>query len=381
MKLSFLSNFAVAFLSISSDNVKQLDPGSLLTSNSFNCSNTLSKFEKRGTDFPESISHLDTIKLLQPNASWLFNTVAYLSSAYPDRYYNSDHGEEAALWLLHQINSIITSNKIDYDGSIRSHVSASAELIQHTWKQPSIIARITPVHNSVSINKSKTKKKKKKNSIIIISSHLDSKSLIFPGIFPSPGADDNASGCATILEAFRLLLGHFTAHPKQLINEIQFHWYSGEEVGLKGSRAVLSNTTLVPKSRVRAQLHQDMTGFVPRNSNTRYFSLIRDNTNSSLNKFVMALVRALFSNNDRKDDKIKTLKIEINDRCGYGCSDHFAAHEAGIPVSYLFEAPLHLANPFTHTPLDTVDRLDAKKMADHAQVVVGFAIELGQHRF
>jgi leucyl aminopeptidase len=396
MKLSFLSNFAFSLLPFSSSSaLRKIDPETPLQDIIINDSNTLNKLEKRGRGFPESIAHIDTIMSLQPNASRLFDTVAYLSSTFPNRYYNSNHGKTASLWLLRQIEAIIASHNNGNEGQSRdgnsgSHVSASVELIEHSWKQPSLIARITPVRSSASAGNTKTQqktnikknRKKKKSSIIVVSSHLDTKNFFFSGITLSPGADDNASGCATILEGFRLLLAYFTIHPEQLANEIQFHWYAGEEAGLKGSRAVLSNSTLIPTGRVRAQLHQDMTGFMPRSSSSsaRYFSLIRDNTDSALNKFVSLIVRTLF-NDSGKEEEISMLEIEMNDRCGYGCSDHFAAHEAGIPVSYLFEAPLRLANPFVHTPLDTVDRLDAGKMADHAHVVVGFAIELGQHQF
>lgn len=396
MKLSFLSNFAFSLLPFSSSStLRKIDPGTSIHDIIKDGSNTLSNLEKRGGSFPESIAHIDTIMSLQPNASRLFDTVAYLSSTFPDRYYNSNHGKMASLWLLRQIETIIASY-INVNegqspfGNSGSRVSVSVELIEHPWKQPSLIARITPVQSSASAGNTKTQKKtnnnknrkKKKTSVIVVSSHLDTKNFFFSGITPSPGADDNASGCATILEGFRLVLAHFTTHPDQLANEIQFHWYAGEEAGLKGSRAVLSNTTLVPRARVRAQLHQDMTGFMPRSSssNARYFSLIRDNTNLALNKFITLILRTLFHDSS-KEGETSILEIEMNDRCGYGCSDHFAAHEAGIPVSYLFEAPLRLANPFAHTPLDTVDRLDAGKMADHARVVVGFALELGQYQF
>lgn len=69
--------------------------------------------------------------------------------------------------------------------------------------------------------------------VVIISAHLDSKSekrLIF-----APGADDNASGCAAILELVRIL-SMYTFE-----NSIRFIIFSGEEYGWKGSAAYVKS--------------------------------------------------------------------------------------------------------------------------------------------
>ena len=62
------------------------------------------------------------------------------------------------------------------------------------------------------------------NEIIVIGGHFDS-------VPRSPGANDNASGVATLMEAARVLA------PLQMARTIQFVPFSGEELGLFGSAA------------------------------------------------------------------------------------------------------------------------------------------------
>lgn len=54
---------------------------------------------------------------------------------------------------------------------------------------------------------------------------------LFP-LLPAPGADDDASGCASILEAFRVLA---QSGYVPLRGPVELHWYAGEEGGLLGS--------------------------------------------------------------------------------------------------------------------------------------------------
>jgi hypothetical protein len=63
--------------------------------------------------------------------------------------------------------------------------------------------------------------------VIMLTAHFDD----MPGSGIAPGADDNASGSATLLEAARLLVGHTL--PRTVI----IVWFTGEEQGLKGSAA------------------------------------------------------------------------------------------------------------------------------------------------
>ncbi len=73
---------------------------------------------------------------------------------------------------------------------------------------------------------------------VILSAHLDSTSPASTRETLAPGADDNASGSAALLEAARLFRDLPFQHTIRLI------WFTGEEQGLVGSRAYASDHDL-----------------------------------------------------------------------------------------------------------------------------------------
>ena len=71
----------------------------------------------------------------------------------------------------------------------------------------------------------------------------------------SPGADDNSSGVAALLEVARVVAGAPTRRT------IRFCFFGGEEVGLRGSAAHLEALGADAQTRVTAALHLDSVGF------------------------------------------------------------------------------------------------------------------------
>jgi leucyl aminopeptidase len=63
--------------------------------------------------------------------------------------------------------------------------------------------------------------------IVMLTAHFDD----VPSTGLAPGADDNASGSATLVEAARLLSGHSFPRTVKIV------WFTGEEQGLRGSAA------------------------------------------------------------------------------------------------------------------------------------------------
>lgn len=68
----------------------------------------------------------------------------------------------------------------------------------------------------------------------------------------APGADDNASGTAVLLEVLRVLV----AAKYQPSTSVEFHWYAGEEPGLLGSLTVAKKFH-EEQMQVRAMLQLD----------------------------------------------------------------------------------------------------------------------------
>ena len=88
----------------------------------------------------------------------------------------------------------------------------------------------------------------------IIGGHYDSTSEI--PLLAAPGAEDNASGCAGVLEMARI----FTAHPPEAT--VMFICYSGEEQGLFGSEDHVGDLIAAGDlSKVKSVLNLDMIGY------------------------------------------------------------------------------------------------------------------------
>lgn len=88
--------------------------------------------------------------------------------------------------------------------------------------------------------------------IVILSAHLDSTSAINPDIL-APGAEDNASGAAALLEAARIFRGF------KFQRTIQIVWFTGEEQGLLGSKAFVDS--LETSRKVIGAVNLDMFGY------------------------------------------------------------------------------------------------------------------------
>ena len=72
-----------------------------------------------------------------------------------------------------------------------------------------------------------------------------------------PGADDNASGCAAILEIAQA----FQSLEKKPLRSLLFLWVTGEEIGLFGSQSYVNNP-LFPLENTVVDLNIDMIGRV-----------------------------------------------------------------------------------------------------------------------
>ena len=193
------------------------------------------------------------------------------------------------------------------------------------------------------------------NEIIVLGGHLDS---INQRGGNAPGADDNASGSASLIEAFRVLINQ-----PQTERTIEFFWYAGEESGLLGS-AEIAKDYAVNKKNVVAVLQLDMTLFP--GSGNRVISSMTDFTAGWLRAYLMSI----------NTTYLNTTIIE--DKCGYGCSDHASWFRQGYPTLMPFEAAFDNYNQNIHTARDVID---SKSSIDHAvvfsKIALIMALDLG----
>lgn len=216
--------------------------------------------------------------------------------------------------------------------------------------QPSLIARFEPP-----LYKLRKRQSEDPEAITIIGSHQDT---VNGGFFSkrAPGADDDGSGTTTILEAFTILC----ENKFQPDSPVEFHWYSAEEVGLRGSQDIAKKYQR-DKVHVRGMIQFDMTGY---KSKQNVYGIITDYTDPKLTDFLRLLAT-----------KYGGIKF-INTKCNYGCSDHASWNKAGFRSAFPFEAAFKDASPYIHGAKDTVEHIDFDHMKEFVKLALGWAYEL-----
>lgn len=174
------------------------------------------------------------------------------------------------------------------------------------------------------------------DEFVIVGGHMDSTSWDKDD---APGADDNASGMASLTEMIRILLqvGYV---PNKTVEVMGF---AAEEIGLVGSGEIAENYAQNGVN-VLAFVQFDMTGYQGSNEDV-YVSLDWYN-NSQLNDYLVTLM------NHYNNGGAHPLTYGFTE-CGYGCSDHASWAYKGYKTAFPFEAAFDDSNPNIHSPFDT----------------------------
>ena len=90
--------------------------------------------------------------------------------------------------------------------------------------------------------------------VVLVTAHLDSININGGPAAPAPGADDNGSGSAGLLEISRAFRDHRGEH------DLRFILFGGEEEGLFGSKRYVANLSADERSRILAVVNMDMIG-------------------------------------------------------------------------------------------------------------------------
>jgi hypothetical protein len=194
---------------------------------------------------------------------------------------------------------------------------------------------------------------------VIIGAHYDHLGRgNFDSLAPSqigqihPGADDNASGTAGVLELARLL----ALQRGQLKRSILFMDFAGEELGLLGSAAWVQNPTR-PLAKAVAMINMDMIGRIK--DDKVYVGGV--GTGST---FKSVLEQA---------QKDTPFKVEYS-AGGYSSSDHTSFVSKKIPVLFFFSG-LHSDY---HKPSDTWEKINSPSAARLLDMVGNVAVQLAE---
>jgi bacterial leucyl aminopeptidase len=255
-------------------------------------------------------------------------------SGFKNRYYKSKHGVQSSQWLIDHWKSLSAHRK-DVVVSKWEH---------SRWPQPSVLLTL----------------KGQSDEIIVVGGHADSISGWFGRAeAKAPGADDNASGMATITEIIRVLMNSNYRPEKTIV----FMGYAAEEVGLLGSKEIAKKFKKDGKN-VIATLQLDMTNF---NGSELDIVMMTDFTNRDQNQFIGALI----------DEYLPGISWGY-DKCGYACSDHASWNGQGFPASMPFESAKRDMNKKIHTRKDTIGQSqgNANHASKFAKMGLAFVVEL-----
>lgn len=150
------------------------------------------------------------------------------------------------------------------------------------------------------------------------------------------GADDNASGTATLMT-----LGKELKRSAARSNNYLFIAFSGEELGLYGSKHFVDNPTIDLRS-INYMINMDMVGRL--NDSTKTVTIGGYGTSPYWSSVINSTAKGSFS-----------VKI---DSSGSGPSDHTSFYRKDIPVLFYFTG-LHSDY---HKPSDDADRINHKGM-------------------
>jgi hypothetical protein len=195
---------------------------------------------------------------------------------------------------------------------------------------------------------------------------------------PKPGANDNASGSAALMESLRVL-SHLLDEGKlpKPTYSIRFLWmpeWSGTIYFIDREKEILK--------RCKGMLNVDMVGADPAKSGS-VLNLYRTpySLPSTLNNVVYYWMKTEAS---RKDDRTQggtMTPLPFKFGSYGGGSDHFMLVDStvGIPSVMINQSP----DRFYHTSTDSIDKIDSRQMAYAARIVTlsALSIVLPKHVF
>lgn len=281
--------------------------------------------------------------LPQVSATNIYNTINTLQG-YKNRYYTSSYGKASAEWI-----------RTTWQGLAGSRTDVTSELFACATcsTQPSVILTVQGTELP--------------GEVVVLGAHLDSIDVNAGGNNEqvAPGADDDASGIATLTEVIRVALASGWK-PKRTV---KFMGYAGEEVGLRGSNAI-AQSFKTAGTNVVGVLQLDMTNY--KSGTGADMKLITDYSNAELKTYLTTLF----------DAYLAPLGLTRGTyTCGYGCSDHASWTSAGYPSAMMFEGGSASGyNPNIHSSADTLANMSssAANSAKFAKLGLAFLGEMAK---
>lgn len=177
--------------------------------------------------------------------------------------------------------------------------------------------------------------------------YIDGRRVIYPG------ADDNASGTAVVIEMAR----YFSQNPELIGRSIIFIAFDAEESGLIGAEKFISENQAFGMEKIRAMISLDMVGMY------KGYGGLDMKGMGTVHGGVEIAERIALEN----DINLKSTSAEFEYR-----TDTRPFAETGIPAIHAFTGTL---SPY-HKPGDTYDLLDYEGMAKVTEYLTALVLEM-----
>ena len=239
-------------------------------------------------------------RVTQPSASNILDTIAELESLGTRR-----HLTASGLATPGVVESLFKTVGGSIEGIEFEQVDHSSTTIT---QQKSLIVRIPGTDAA------------QRETKIILGSHLDSTNSS-GSAHDAPGADDNASGVATLVEILRIIADSGDTFSRT----IELHAYAAEEDGLLGSQDI-ARKYQSSGTKVGAMMQFDMNSY-SKDPSSQTIYLVENDTSPTLRRSLKDLLNT-YLGGDYVEKKLSG-----------GTSDHRSWTYAGFPAVFPFEDP------------------------------------------
>jgi hypothetical protein len=188
------------------------------------------------------------------------------------------------------------------------------------------------------------------DEFLLVGAHYDS----LPSSGNAPGAEDNASGTAAVLEVARIMA------PVGTQRDVVFIAFSGEEQGLRGSQDYVSDLTPAQRANLQGAIILDMVAYT---ADAQIDVLLETSSSGFALRSDLAQAAADFTN----------LTVFASD-FPFG-SDHVPFLNAGLPSLLLIENDWDVY-PCYHQSCDTVFQVSASQGAEIVRMAVATVARL-----
>ncbi len=208
----------------------------------------------------------------------------------------------------------------------------------------------------------------KTRDYIVIGAHYDHLGKIRGRVYP--GADDNASGIAALLELGRMF-AQMKKDGKHITKNIIFIAFDGKEMNMAGSRNFLKNTR-INKSNITCMINIDQIGstLAPPHDNPNYLLVLGYDTIEEWAAQQIDLCNRMSHLN--LDIDYTFYNSEAFSKIFYTLSDHHTFAQAGIPALFFTSG----ITGHTYKESDTEDKISYTALTKRIQLIFNFVYHM-----